>query len=229
MALRDDHRSGGGAGPIDGRRAMLCGPHRPMVGRRPSSRRRRARPGPDADRAARRCSATGRAHSPVRRRTRRVCSPAPARPGLPRPDQPPDAAAPAVARGVRRAALALGGHAPGSGPTIRRRRASRATRRRPASQDRRVAVRLVDSLVTWLRRRIAVIRRILDDIFARMERFGESVSGTRHRAERIYRMWGEGLNAGRGREITERTLKRRLRCLTYGIKHVRCCSTAVVT
>ena len=53
-----------------------------------------------------------------------------------------------------------------------------------------------------------MIRRILDDIFARMERFGESVSGTRRRAERIYRMWGEGLNAGRGREITERTLKR---------------------
>ena len=74
--------------------------------------------------------------------------------------------------------------------------------------ENRVAVRLVDSLVTWLRRRIAEVRRILDDIFARMESFGESVSGTRHRAERIYRMWGEAWDASHGREIAERTLKR---------------------
>ena len=74
--------------------------------------------------------------------------------------------------------------------------------------ENRVAVRLVDSLVTWLRRRIAEVRRILDDIFARMESFGESVSGTRHRAERIYRMWGEVWDANQGREIAERTLKR---------------------
>ena len=74
--------------------------------------------------------------------------------------------------------------------------------------ENRVAVRLVDSLVTWLRRRIAEVRRILDDIFARMESFGESVSGTRHRAERIYRMWGEAWDASHGRELAERTLKR---------------------
>ena len=74
--------------------------------------------------------------------------------------------------------------------------------------ENRVAVRLVDSLVTWLRRRIAEVRRILDDIFARMESFGESISGTRHRAKRIYRMWGEAWDASRGREIAEGTLKR---------------------
>ena len=74
--------------------------------------------------------------------------------------------------------------------------------------ENRVAVRLVDSLVTWLRRRIAEIRRILDDVFARMESFGGSVSGTRHRADRIYRMWGEAWDASRGREIAERTLER---------------------
>ena len=89
--------------------------------------------------------------------------------------------------------------------------------------ENRVAVRLVDSLVTWLRRRIAEVRRILDDIFARMENFGESVSGTRHRADRIYRMWGEGMDASHGREIAEHTLKRldRLLYRTLGLMDSR--------
>ena len=50
--------------------------------------------------------------------------------------------------------------------------------------ENRIAVRLVDSLVTWLRRRIAEVRRVLDDIFVRMEGFDGSES-TRYRTERI--------------------------------------------
>ena len=74
--------------------------------------------------------------------------------------------------------------------------------------ENRVAVRLVDDLVAWLRRRIAEVRRIRDDIYARMEDFGASASGTRHRADRIYRLWGEAWDASHGREVAESTLKR---------------------
>ena len=42
--------------------------------------------------------------------------------------------------------------------------------------ENRVAVRLLDHLVTWLRRRITEVSRVLDDIFARMETFSGSTS-----------------------------------------------------
>lgn len=74
--------------------------------------------------------------------------------------------------------------------------------------ENRVAVRLVDNLVTWLRRRIADVRRVLNDIFARLEEFGVSTAGNRHRTERICRLWGEAWDATHGREAAERTLER---------------------
>ena len=73
--------------------------------------------------------------------------------------------------------------------------------------ENRVAVRLVDDLVAWLRRRIAEVRRIRDDVYARMEKIRGSVSGTRHRAHRIYTLWGEGWDNNPG-EVAESTLKR---------------------
>ena len=79
--------------------------------------------------------------------------------------------------------------------------------------ENRVAVRLVDSLVIWLRRRAAEVRRVLDEVLARMEEFSGSPSGSRHRAERIYRLWGEAWDAGNRRDIAERTLKRLERLL----------------
>lgn len=79
--------------------------------------------------------------------------------------------------------------------------------------ENRVAVRLVDNLVTWLRRRIADVRRVLDDIFARLEEFGVSTTGNRHRTERICRLWGEAWDATHGREAAERTLERLERLL----------------
>ena len=82
--------------------------------------------------------------------------------------------------------------------------------------ENRIAVRLIDSLVTWLRRRIAEVRRILDDLFARMDDFRVSASGTRHRADRIYRLWGEAYGESHGREVAESTL-RRLEYLLYRV------------
>ena len=79
--------------------------------------------------------------------------------------------------------------------------------------ENRVAVRLVDNLVTWLRRRIAAIRRVLDDVLTRMEDFRVSPSGSRHRTERICRLWGEAWDEGRRRGIAEHTLKRLERLL----------------
>lgn len=73
--------------------------------------------------------------------------------------------------------------------------------------ENRVAVRLVDDLVAWLRRRIAEVRRIRDDVYARMEKIRGSASGTRHRAHRIYTLWGEGWDSSPG-EVAESTLKR---------------------
>ena len=79
--------------------------------------------------------------------------------------------------------------------------------------ENRVAVRLVDDLVAWLRRRISEVRRIRDDVYARMEKIRGSASGTRHRAHRIYTLWGEGWDNSPG-EVAESTLKR-LEALLY--------------
>ena len=73
--------------------------------------------------------------------------------------------------------------------------------------ENRVAVRLVDDLVAWVRRRIAEVRRIRDDVYARMEKIRGFASGTRHRAHRIYTLWGDGWDNTPG-DVAESTLKR---------------------
>ena len=76
---------------------------------------------------------------------------------------------------------------------IRPRRVLADTRReRWDIYENRVAVQLVDNLIAWLRQRIEEIRRIQIDVYDRMERIRGSVTGTRHRAHRIYALWGEG-------------------------------------
>ena len=82
--------------------------------------------------------------------------------------------------------------------------------------ENRVAVQLVDNLVIWLRRRVAEVRRILDEVLTRMEEFSGAPSGSRHRAERIYRLWGEAWDSGNRQGIAERTL-RRLERLLYRV------------
>ena len=75
--------------------------------------------------------------------------------------------------------------------------------------ENRVTARLVDNLTVWLQRRIAEVRRIRDDILTRMEAFGGSApKGSRHRAERIYRLWGEAWSASDALEVARSTLAR---------------------
>ena len=74
--------------------------------------------------------------------------------------------------------------------------------------ENRVAVRLVDNLVVWLRRRQAEVRRIKDDVLARVKELEDTArGGSRHRARRIYRLWGEAWDAG-WQEVADRTLRR---------------------
>ena len=79
--------------------------------------------------------------------------------------------------------------------------------------ENRVAARLVDKLVVWLRRRIAEVRRIRDDILSRFEELDDTAQdGSRHRAERIYSLWGEAWHAN-WQEVADSTLKRLERLL----------------
>lgn len=73
--------------------------------------------------------------------------------------------------------------------------------------ENRVTVRLIDQLVAWLRRRIGQLRRVLRDIFLRLND-QEAVVGSRHRQKRIYTLWGEGFDANEGRELTEQAIAR---------------------
>ena len=83
--------------------------------------------------------------------------------------------------------------------------------------ENRVTARLVDNLAVWLRRRIAKVRRIRDDILSRKEEFdGSAPKGSRHRTDRIYCLWGEASIANNAQEIAQRTLKR-LETLLYKV------------
>lgn len=74
--------------------------------------------------------------------------------------------------------------------------------------ENRVAARLVDNLVGWLRRRHAQVRRIRDDILMRIKKLDDTAhGGSRHRAERIYGLWGEAWEAG-WQEVADGTVKR---------------------
>lgn len=74
--------------------------------------------------------------------------------------------------------------------------------------ENRVAVRLVDNLVKWLRDRIADVRRIIDDILKMMEKLRVSTTGNRHRTERICRLWGESWDVTHGCKAAEQELER---------------------
>ena len=73
--------------------------------------------------------------------------------------------------------------------------------------ENRVAVQLIDDLLAWLRRRIAVVRRIRVDVYARMDKIRGSASGTHRRASRIYALWGEAWDDNSSK-VAESTLKR---------------------
>lgn len=74
--------------------------------------------------------------------------------------------------------------------------------------ENRVAVRLVDHLVRWLRGRIREVRRVLEGMFQRMERIKAGTKGNRHRVTRIFNLWGEAWKDETWREILEERVKR---------------------
>lgn len=83
--------------------------------------------------------------------------------------------------------------------------------------ENRVAARLVENLADWLRGRIVEVRRIRDDILSRLEEFdGSAPKGSRHRADRIYCLWGEAWDASDAQEIARRTLER-LEAILYKV------------
>lgn len=83
--------------------------------------------------------------------------------------------------------------------------------------ENRVTARLVDNLTVWLQCRVAEVRRIRDDILTRMEAFdGSAPKGSRHRAERIYRLWGEAWTVNEAQDIAQGTLAR-LEALLYKV------------
>lgn len=79
--------------------------------------------------------------------------------------------------------------------------------------ENRVAARLIDNLIAWLRRRISEVRRVLEDILARLVDYEGLAEGSRHRLIRISKLWGEAWKAGHGKSMAERTLKRLERLL----------------
>ena len=74
--------------------------------------------------------------------------------------------------------------------------------------ENRVAVQLVTNLNEWLHHRIAKVRRVHDDIFARMAEF-EVFSADAHygRTRRICQLWGESWSASQSQETAGERLK----------------------
>jgi len=80
--------------------------------------------------------------------------------------------------------------------------------------ENRVAARLVDHLVLWLRRRIFEVRRILHEILDRVDQSAVARGQSRHRIDRICRLWGGSLDeTSRGRHDAQRAIDRLERLL----------------
>lgn len=58
--------------------------------------------------------------------------------------------------------------------------------------ENRVAARLVDHLVEWLRRRVATLRQICDEVLSALDQ--ETPEGTHQRQARLYELWGEAFS-----------------------------------
>jgi len=78
-----------------------------------------------------------------------------------------------------------------------------------ALYENRVAARLLHELVAWLRRRIHRIRRVLRDVYLRLAALQDTAGGGgRYRADRIYRLWGQGVEGGQDRELALQAILR---------------------
>ena len=72
--------------------------------------------------------------------------------------------------------------------------------------ENRVAVRLVDHLVVYLRRRVHEVARLMRLFEEAAGNHGAAAGGSHWRQARIYRLWGETLDASEARRKAERTL-----------------------
>lgn len=72
--------------------------------------------------------------------------------------------------------------------------------------ENRVAVRLVDNLVTYLRRRVHEVSRLLRVFEEAAGNHESGASGSHWRQARIYKLWGATLDASEAKRKAERTL-----------------------
>ncbi|NTX39158.1 hypothetical protein HUA78_32460 [Myxococcus sp. CA033] len=72
--------------------------------------------------------------------------------------------------------------------------------------ENRVAVRLVDHLVTHLRRRVQEVSRLLRIFEEAAGNHGSAAGGSHWRQDRIYTLWGKALDASEAKRKAERTL-----------------------
>jgi hypothetical protein len=72
--------------------------------------------------------------------------------------------------------------------------------------ENRVAVRLVDHLVVYLRRRVYEVSRLLRVFEEAAGNHGSAAVGSHWRQGRIYKLWGETLDASEAKRKAERTL-----------------------
>ncbi|WP_437907550.1 hypothetical protein WME95_06495 [Sorangium sp. So ce327] len=72
--------------------------------------------------------------------------------------------------------------------------------------ENRVAVRLVDHLVVYLRRRVHEVTRLLRVFEEAGGNHGAAAGGSHWRRGRIYKLWGETLDASEAKRKAERTL-----------------------
>jgi hypothetical protein len=72
--------------------------------------------------------------------------------------------------------------------------------------ENRVAVRLIDHLVVYLRRRVHEVTRLLRVFEGAAGNHGVAAGGSHWRQGRIYKLWGETLDANEAKRKAERTL-----------------------
>ncbi|MBA2305832.1 MAG: hypothetical protein H0W08_24810 [Acidobacteria bacterium] len=80
--------------------------------------------------------------------------------------------------------------------------------------ENRVAVRLVDHLVTYLGRRIFEVSRLLRVFEEAGDHSSLAAGGSHWRQRRIYQLWGDAIDAGEARRKAEQTLRK--------LKHLKC-------
>jgi hypothetical protein len=87
--------------------------------------------------------------------------------------------------------------------------------------ENRVAVRLVDHLVTYLGRRILEVSRLVRVFEEAGDHSSSAAGGSHWRQRRIYQLWGDAIDAGEARRKAERTLGQltHLKYVVAGLMH----------